>query len=200
MADSHCNGRTRSAFKLLEMDDEFRILQPGHSVVDCGAAPGAWSQVAVQRVNSSGTGFDFQFCPKWSACMNHPVYSLWRQASKTFSEMACGNVTVLLNGSIVNAFNRKSMFGSVELDSMNPQRVDHVNIKVVTNLAGPQIESCNQGSIVDLIQILQSRGFRWTCTDSDQTLRILQCVQDPTHPSCQLCPDNRSQQRSLVSD
>ncbi|KAM9746481.1 rRNA methyltransferase 2, mitochondrial-like isoform 1-T1 [Menidia menidia] len=55
MADSHCNGRTRSAFKLLEMDDEFRILQPGHSVVDCGAAPGAWSQVAVQRVNSSGT-------------------------------------------------------------------------------------------------------------------------------------------------
>ncbi|KAM9744923.1 rRNA methyltransferase 2, mitochondrial isoform 2-T3 [Menidia menidia] len=55
MADSHCNGRTRSAFKLLEMDDEFRILQPGKSVVDCGAAPGAWSQVAVQRVNSSGT-------------------------------------------------------------------------------------------------------------------------------------------------
>ncbi|KAM9712285.1 uncharacterized protein ACNS7B_012419 isoform 2-T2 [Menidia menidia] len=49
------NFRCRSAFKLLEMDDEFRILQPGHSVVDCGAAPGAWSQVAVQRVNSSGT-------------------------------------------------------------------------------------------------------------------------------------------------
>ncbi|KAF0032919.1 hypothetical protein F2P81_015209 [Scophthalmus maximus] len=49
------NFRCRSAFKLLEMDDKFRLLQPGDSVVDCGAAPGAWSQVAVQRVNSAGT-------------------------------------------------------------------------------------------------------------------------------------------------
>ncbi|XP_022060327.2 rRNA methyltransferase 2, mitochondrial isoform X2 [Acanthochromis polyacanthus] len=49
------NFRCRSAFKLLEMDDKFRLLQPGFSVVDCGAAPGAWSQVAVQRVNSAGT-------------------------------------------------------------------------------------------------------------------------------------------------
>ncbi|XP_068606445.1 rRNA methyltransferase 2, mitochondrial [Brachionichthys hirsutus] len=50
--------RCRSAFKLLEMDDKFRLLQPGHTVVDCGAAPGAWSQVAVQRVNSSGADPD----------------------------------------------------------------------------------------------------------------------------------------------
>lgn len=47
------NFRCRSAFKLLEIDDKFRLLQPGYSVVDCGAAPGAWSQVAVQRVNSA---------------------------------------------------------------------------------------------------------------------------------------------------
>uniref|UniRef100_A0A3Q3LQ79 ADP-ribosyl cyclase/cyclic ADP-ribose hydrolase n=2 Tax=Mastacembelus armatus TaxID=205130 RepID=A0A3Q3LQ79_9TELE len=114
------------------------------------------------------SGFDFSSCPEWSACRNHPVYSLWRQASQNFAEMACGNITVLLNGSIVNAFNRKSMFGSVELDSLNPHRLDYVNIKVVTNLEGPKIESCSRGSIVDLIQILQSRGFRWTCTDNDQ--------------------------------
>ncbi|XP_029945930.1 rRNA methyltransferase 2, mitochondrial [Salarias fasciatus] len=54
-ASHHNNFRCRSAFKLLEIDDQFRLLQPGHSVVDCGAAPGAWSQVAVQRVNSAGT-------------------------------------------------------------------------------------------------------------------------------------------------
>ncbi|XP_056262182.1 rRNA methyltransferase 2, mitochondrial [Pseudoliparis swirei] len=47
--------RCRSAFKLLEIDDKFRLLQPGLVVVDCGAAPGAWSQVAVRRVNSAGT-------------------------------------------------------------------------------------------------------------------------------------------------
>ncbi|XP_076122883.1 rRNA methyltransferase 2, mitochondrial [Alosa pseudoharengus] len=48
------NYRCRSAFKLLEIDDKHKILRPGFSVVDCGAAPGAWSQVAVQRVNATG--------------------------------------------------------------------------------------------------------------------------------------------------
>ncbi|XP_047468113.1 ADP-ribosyl cyclase/cyclic ADP-ribose hydrolase 1-like isoform X2 [Mugil cephalus] len=135
------------------------------------------------------SGFDFSSCPDWSACRNHPVYSLWRQASQNFAEMACGNITVLLNGSIVNAFHKRSMFGSVELDSLNPHRVNYVNIKVVTNLDGPHIESCSQGSILDLIQILQSRGFQWTCTDSDQTLMILQCIQDPKRSSCQTYAD-----------
>ena len=48
------NFRCRSAFKLLEIDDKHRLLKPGARVVDCGAAPGAWSQIAVQRVNASG--------------------------------------------------------------------------------------------------------------------------------------------------
>jgi len=47
------NYRCRSAFKLIEIDDKYRLLKPGLSVIDCGAAPGAWSQVAVQRVNST---------------------------------------------------------------------------------------------------------------------------------------------------
>lgn len=50
------NFRCRSAFKLLQIDDKFRVLKPGHSVIDCGAAPGAWSQVAVHRVNSARAG------------------------------------------------------------------------------------------------------------------------------------------------
>ncbi|XP_036279751.1 rRNA methyltransferase 2, mitochondrial [Pipistrellus kuhlii] len=46
--------RCRSAFKLLELDARHRILRPGLRVLDCGAAPGAWSQVAVRRVNAAG--------------------------------------------------------------------------------------------------------------------------------------------------
>ena len=48
--------RCRSAFKLIEIDDSFNILAPGHCVVDCGAAPGSWTQVAVHRVNATGKG------------------------------------------------------------------------------------------------------------------------------------------------
>ncbi|XP_017782090.1 PREDICTED: rRNA methyltransferase 2, mitochondrial [Nicrophorus vespilloides] len=52
------NFRCRSAFKLTEIDDRFRILQPGFNVIDCGAAPGSWTQVAVNRVNANGKKHD----------------------------------------------------------------------------------------------------------------------------------------------
>lgn len=44
--------RSRAAFKLIEMDDRYRVLKPGQVVVDLGAAPGGWSQVAAERVKS----------------------------------------------------------------------------------------------------------------------------------------------------
>ncbi len=44
--------RSRAAFKLSEIDDKFRFLKPGARVVDLGAAPGGWSQVAVERVKA----------------------------------------------------------------------------------------------------------------------------------------------------
>lgn len=46
--------RCRSAFKLIEIDDRFNLLKPGQTVIDCGAAPGSWTQVAVHRVNADG--------------------------------------------------------------------------------------------------------------------------------------------------
>lgn len=48
------NYRCRSAFKLLEMNEKIQILKPGLTVVDLGASPGSWTQVAVQKTNADG--------------------------------------------------------------------------------------------------------------------------------------------------
>lgn len=44
--------RSRAAYKIIEMDDKYRFLKPGARVIDLGAAPGGWSQIAAERVQS----------------------------------------------------------------------------------------------------------------------------------------------------
>ncbi|MCP9626453.1 RlmE family RNA methyltransferase [Rhodopseudomonas palustris] len=44
--------RSRAAYKLLEIDDKYHLLKPGLAVVDLGAAPGGWSQIAAKRTRA----------------------------------------------------------------------------------------------------------------------------------------------------
>jgi 23S rRNA (uridine2552-2'-O)-methyltransferase len=45
--------RSRAAYKLIEIDDKYHLLKPGQRVVDLGAAPGGWSQVAADRTKAN---------------------------------------------------------------------------------------------------------------------------------------------------
>lgn len=52
----YANYRARSAWKLIEIDDKYKIIKSGHTVVELGAAPGAWTQVLVERMGLSPLG------------------------------------------------------------------------------------------------------------------------------------------------
>ena len=46
--------RARAAYKLIEIDDKDQLIKPGMTIVDLGAAPGSWSQVAAERLKGNG--------------------------------------------------------------------------------------------------------------------------------------------------
>ena len=55
--------RSRAAYKLLELDEKFKLLRPGMRVLDLGAAPGGWTQVALHKIGAKGTVLGVDLLP-----------------------------------------------------------------------------------------------------------------------------------------
>lgn len=55
--------RARSAYKLLQIQEKFNLIRPGDTVIDLGASPGGWSQVAAELVGEGGRVFGIDLSP-----------------------------------------------------------------------------------------------------------------------------------------
>lgn len=94
--------RSRAAFKLIEIDDRYHFLKPGITVVDLGAAPGGWSQVAAKRVGAaSGKGkvvaIDLLEMPQISGVSFAQIDFLSQDAPVKLQELIGGGADVVLS-------------------------------------------------------------------------------------------------------
>ncbi|XP_076992573.1 ADP-ribosyl cyclase/cyclic ADP-ribose hydrolase 1 [Tamandua tetradactyla] len=128
---------------------------------------------------------NYQSCPDWREdCHNNPHSVFWKTVSKGFAEAACGVVYVMLNGSNLKAFDKSSVFGSVEIFNLQPQKVHEVQAWVMHDIRGSSSDTCSGSSINDLRSSLSQRNIAFTCQDDYRPARFLQCVNQAEDPSC----------------
>src|SRR4029077_20459016 len=93
--------RSRAAYKLLELQQRFRLMRPGDVVVDLGAAPGGWLQVAAKFVGESGKVIGIDLQP--IEVLRQPNIIFLRgditspEISKKISELVDGKVNCVLS-------------------------------------------------------------------------------------------------------
>jgi 23S rRNA (uridine2552-2'-O)-methyltransferase len=118
--------RSRAAYKLLEIDDKYRFLKPGARVLDLGAAPGGWSQVAADRTGAAqGKGrviaidlLDMESIPGVTFAV---MDFLTPDAPERLIEMLGGQADVVMSDMAANATGHK--------------QTDHLRIMALAELA-----------------------------------------------------------------
>jgi 23S rRNA (uridine2552-2'-O)-methyltransferase len=128
--------RSRAAYKLIEIDDKHHFLKPGITVVDLGAAPGGWSQIAARRVGAvSGKGkviaIDLLEMPEIPGVSFAQLDFLADDAPPKLREMIGGRADVVLSDMAANTTGHRKtdqlrIIGLVEsaaafaADALNP--------------------------------------------------------------------------------
>ncbi|XP_023287229.1 ADP-ribosyl cyclase/cyclic ADP-ribose hydrolase 1-like [Seriola lalandi dorsalis] len=121
-------------------------------------------------------------CPGWSECENNPVRSFWNRASAALADVACGDVTAMLNGSITTPFSPTSVFASIEVKRFNATKMKRLNVVLVTQTNA--VTNCTNASLKDLRKELD-KGIKYNCTEVTE-FQIEECSNHPEKP-CGSC-------------
>ncbi|KAG3276877.1 ADP-ribosyl cyclase/cyclic ADP-ribose hydrolase 1 [Ictidomys tridecemlineatus] len=133
----------------------------------------------------STSDLNYQSCPHWrNDCSNNPGSVFWKAISQKFAEAACGVVQVMLNGSLTEPFDKNSIFGSVEIFNLRPEKVHTVQVWVMQDIGKGPSDSCSGSSLNELKLIVNKRNMTFVCQNNYRPARFVQCVKNPEHPSC----------------
>lgn len=120
--------RSRAAYKLIELDDKFHFLKAGKTVLDLGAAPGGWTQVAAARVKSTEekplvVGVDILPMPSIPSAIVMQLDFMEDTAPDKIRELIKGGVDVVLSDMAPN--------------TTGHQATDHIRIMALIEAAYP---------------------------------------------------------------
>ena len=100
----------RAAYKLMEIDDKFKLLRSGMTVVDLGAAPGGWCQVASKRVGKQGRVIGMDLLPLKAPVSIDFIQGDFREAAQfeALMTMTGGQVDAVISDMSPNLTGHKS--------------------------------------------------------------------------------------------
>jgi 23S rRNA (uridine2552-2'-O)-methyltransferase len=136
--------RSRAAFKLIELAEKDRLLRPGMSVVDLGAAPGSWTQVLHEKLGRKA-----------------------RVVALDILEMAPLSGVVVLQGD----FREEAVLARLEA-ALEGRKVDLVVSDLAPNLSG--VESADQARSVHLGELALEFSVRWLQPGGDLVVKAFQ--------------------------
>jgi len=116
--------RSRAAFKLLQLDDKFHVLKEGARVVDLGAAPGGWCQVAVDRVGERGKVIGIDLLPM------DPIPGADLIQMDFMTDEAPDVLKRLLDGGLANV-----VLSDMAASSTGHSQTDHIKIMALAETA-----------------------------------------------------------------
>ncbi|CAH0564542.1 unnamed protein product [Brassicogethes aeneus] len=126
--------RCRSAFKLIEIDDKYKFLKPGDTVVDCGAAPGSWTQVAVNKVNADAADSKLKVGKVFSIDKQQifPINGAAILGNMDFTQTASQEeLRKALNGSKINAVISDMAPSATGIGQMDKENIIHLCYSVL---------------------------------------------------------------------
>lgn len=100
---------------------------------------------------------------RFAGCFEPPAGVFWDTVSKSFAENASGEVVVVLNASVPNAYDKNSTFARMEVPNLNKEKVSVVHLLLIPNGADQVSDPCSSPSILELKKTLDEMGIAHTC-------------------------------------
>lgn len=162
--------RSRASYKLKQLDKKFKLIKEGYSVVDLGAAPGGWSQVALEKVGEDGKviGVDLNKIKPFEEENFYGVVGDFTkiEVQNSIIELLGGKTKVLISDA------SPKLSGIKNLDQLRSMDLVNVVIDIADNILD------DKGNLV--MKVFQGAEYRTMLVDLKKKFRKVKTTKPPS--------------------